>query len=234
MQQILMEEKTERAETRAGKGKVLIAAVVILAIAFLGLAVYSFQLKKELDRAAVRTQLLESQLRLGAAVPAEEPPFDSFASPGSWDPFAEMERMRLSMNRMFQESFRRASLFDSGTGAFPPELFEPELDIRDTADGYVITLDLPGMEKDRISVDVAGRALTISGERRSDQEDRNVDKGFYRMERRFGAFQRTIPLPEDANPASLKASYDKGVLRIELQKLPNGTQNQEPKKIPVQ
>lgn len=228
-----MEQIVQQENKQGKRSRLLAAAVILLALALIAQTLYLFRLRSEHEKDVVQRQLLESRLKREAIISAE--PRRAFVSGAadSWDPFAEIDRMQQSMNRMFQESFRRASLFAPSSG-MTAVMFEPDIDIREQGNRYVITLDIPGMEKDRISVSVEGRALTVSGERRIEQESSDEQSGFYRMERQFGSFQRAVPLPEDADPESLKASYDKGVLRIELEKFEGGENNREARKIPVQ
>lgn len=135
-----------------------------------------------------------------------------------WDPFSEIERMQAQMDRMFSQTLRNFSsmgaLDPSGTAAF----FEPDVDIQDKKDHYLIRMDVPGLEKDQIKIEVTENALTVSGERKSEQTQEDERQGFYRMERSYGSFHRQIPLPHDVKPEGVTANYEKGVLTIKIQK----------------
>lgn len=131
-----------------------------------------------------------------------------------WDPFLEMEHMHQAMRRMMGQSMRRM------WGDAPsPRYFQPDADIRDFDNQYVIRMDLPGMSKDQIRVDVTENAVSISGERREEKREENVREGTYRMERNFGTFHRAIPLDEPVKTEEVQAKYENGVLEITLPKL---------------
>jgi HSP20 family protein len=137
----------------------------------------------------------------------------------SWDPFAEMDAMQEQMNNLVATSFNRGP----GMGIIGPMgirqsfTFNPGYDIKGTDKGYVVTFDMPGMDKSKIDVQVKDGTLYVSGERSSSEESKG-DK-MYRQERSFGYFSRTIPLPKDAKPDSVQAKYDNGVLMVTIDKL---------------
>ncbi len=101
------------------------------------------------------------------------------------------------------------------------------MNIEETKDAYKISVELPGMEKDDIDIEVKDNVLTISGEKK---EERESEEGtFYRRERRFGKFSRSINLPNDINIDDISAEYKNGVLMLTLPK----TEEAKPKKITV-
>jgi HSP20 family protein len=125
-----------------------------------------------------------------------------------WDPFLEMQRMRAQMNQLFQDSF------DRGFGPGSSALSGPQADVKETPDHYIVTMDLPGMDKDKINVEVKNGMLVVSGDR---SEEKQVNGGqFYRQERSVGHFLRTIPLPNGAKPDDVKADYANGVLEVKI------------------
>lgn len=138
-----------------------------------------------------------------------------------WDPMAEMQAMRSIMNRMFRRGFdhwrRNAGLPDFSASE---DSFMPRIDVREQEEAYIIELDLPGMQKDNINVTLKEGALIVQGERVIEEEQKNEDadgaKTFIRRERRYGSFQRVIPLPNDAKTDSIQAEYKDGVLRITI------------------
>jgi HSP20 family protein len=77
-----------------------------------------------------------------------------------------------------------------------------------------VCADLPGLNKDDIEVNIENDAVTIRGERQSQHEDRDDQRGFYRSERSYGSFYRAIPLPEGVNAENAQASFRDGVLDI--------------------
>ncbi|OGW68988.1 MAG: hypothetical protein A2036_00290 [Omnitrophica bacterium GWA2_50_21] len=136
--------------------------------------------------------------------------------PQDWDPFLEMERMQQHINSLFSHSLN--SLMHGPSAGFPqlPQ-FEPDADIRETENEYVIKMDLPGMERDKINVEVKDHLLSVSGERKTENEHQG--QGFYRSELSYGSFSRSLPLPGDVNPEKVTAEYLNGVLVVKLAKI---------------
>jgi HSP20 family protein len=96
--------------------------------------------------------------------------------------------------------------------------WEPNIEVFQRANEFVIRADLPGMDKGDVIVDIADDAVTIRGERREDHEEEH--DGFYRSERVYGSFYRVIPLPEGAIAETAKATFRNGVLEIVVQAPP--------------
>ncbi len=124
----------------------------------------------------------------------------------SWDPFREMVSLRDELDR----------LFDSVFGRLPRERGEtywaPPVDIEETEDAIIVRAELPGMNKDDIKVSLSGDTLTIAGERKMESEKKG--KTYYRIERAYGKFQRTVTLPAEVESDKAKASYKAGVLEL--------------------
>ena len=98
-----------------------------------------------------------------------------------------------------------------------PQRFFPDCNLKENANGYVLTMELPGIPKDDIKISVDNNILSVSGEKRESVEE---DNGTYkRMERSFGAFKRSFTLPENADIEKLKASCKDGILTIDIPKL---------------
>jgi HSP20 family protein len=98
--------------------------------------------------------------------------------------------------------------------------FDPHEDVKQTPDAYIISMDIPGMEKDKINVEVKSGMLIVSGERTGEvKEEKNK---FYRQERSFGHFYRAIALPEDAKADTIDAQYNNGVLVVKVQREKTG------------
>lgn len=136
----------------------------------------------------------------------------------AWDPFEEMSRMQRVMNRMFSDSFGRASRIDSDMFGGLGASFDPAIDVQEQDDSYIVIVDLPGVNKDTINVSAQPNSVTISGERSVEKEQQDDTTGFYRAERSFGSFQRTIPLMERIVPNKVTAETAEGVLVIKLPK----------------
>ena len=93
-------------------------------------------------------------------------------------------------------------------------LYRPQIDVSGDNNSYEIKLDVPGMSESDLSIEVRDDVLLIRGEKQESNEDK--DKHYYRLERSYGAFQRTLALPDDANADEIAARLDKGVLRLEI------------------
>ena len=91
-----------------------------------------------------------------------------------------------------------------------------KVDIYEKDDAIFINAELPGVAKEDISVDVKGKLVTLGGERKKDEEIN--EENFYRRERRYGKFERTFNLPFEVNGDSVKATFDKGILKLEIPK----------------
>lgn len=140
-------------------------------------------------------------------------------------PFDEMERM-------FEEVMGRpllAPLFSRGRLPFRNE-FTPLVNIWEEGDNVMVRAEIPGMRKEDLDVRVTGDAITISGERK--QEEKIEERDFYRMESRYGSFQRTLKLPVEVETENAEASCRNGVLEIRLKK--SAAAREKVKKIPIQ
>ena len=91
-----------------------------------------------------------------------------------------------------------------------------KVDIYEQDDVITIDAELPGVEKEDISVDVKGKLVTLGGERKSDEEIK--DEHSYRRERRYGKFERTFSLPFEVTGDEVKATFKKGVLKLQIEK----------------
>lgn len=125
--------------------------------------------------------------------------------------------LRTEIDRLFDDFGRPArSIFNFGLGGFAPV---PALEMAEKDKEYRLTAELPGMKEDDVEISVADGTLTISGEKREEEERK--DEGFLLSERRYGAFERRIALPADIDPDAVTAEFRKGVLTITLPKAPN-------------
>ncbi|HEY2408820.1 MAG TPA: Hsp20/alpha crystallin family protein [Polyangiaceae bacterium] len=96
-----------------------------------------------------------------------------------------------------------------------PAIWWPEVDVSHSANKLVVKADLPGLKKEDLRVEVRDNDLCISGERRSESEQN--EGHVYRSERSYGAFCRTISLPQGAQTDHASATFENGVLRIEIE-----------------
>ncbi len=117
----------------------------------------------------------------------------------------------------FDQPLRLARFFDRPVGAAPGgATWAPALDINETKDGYVVTVELPGTSKDDISIECQDNLLTVRGQKKSERE-RHEGEHVHYTERTFGSFSRTIRLPADS-VGDAKASFRDGVLTIQIPK----------------
>jgi len=125
-----------------------------------------------------------------------------------FDPFREMAALQNDMSRLL-------GVLHDGNGA-AERAWVPALDVWETESEYVYAFDLPGIPEDRISIEFEDGALTVSAERARTQQTEN-DR-FYRFERRFGTFTRTLELPQGIKDSDISASSNDGVLEIHVTK----------------
>ncbi|TML02856.1 MAG: Hsp20/alpha crystallin family protein [Actinobacteria bacterium] len=92
----------------------------------------------------------------------------------------------------------------------------PALDVWETEDEIVYAVDLPGISEEEISVELADGALTITGERERAREE--SDERFYRYERRYGTFSRTVGVPQGVTESDISADYKSGVLEVHVKR----------------
>jgi HSP20 family protein len=104
-------------------------------------------------------------------------------------------------------------LFDSPAQA---QRWAPAMDLTEADDHYVLKADLPGVRDEDVSIEVENGLLTISGERKAEHE--RSERGFYRIERAFGRFQRQLTMPEGIDPDAVSADFDRGVLSVRIPK----------------
>ena len=104
-------------------------------------------------------------------------------------------------------------LFDTPAGA---QRWAPPMDLVEAEDHYVLKADLPGVSDEDVAIEVENGVLTLTGERKAEHE--RSERGFYRIERAFGRFQRQLTLPEGIDTDAVTAEFDKGVLSVRIPK----------------
>jgi HSP20 family protein len=109
---------------------------------------------------------------------------------------------------------------DEGDG-WGSQMIAPPLDMSETEDTISLRMDLPGVAPNEIDVQVSGNQLTVSGERKEEQEENG--KTFHRIERRYGRFSRAVILPCEVQDDKVEAKYQDGVLQINLPKTAEAT-----------
>jgi HSP20 family protein len=131
-----------------------------------------------------------------------------------WEPVAELNTIQNEMNRLFNNLFD-APTGGSGSGT-QARRWIPAMDLVETTDHYVLRADLPGLGDEDVNVQLEDSVLTISGERKTEQH--TEPEGYYRLERAFGGFSRSLTLPDGIDPDSIQAHFDRGVLEITIPK----------------
>lgn len=140
-----------------------------------------------------------------------------------WGPFRELEEVERRFGDIFEQSllpaWRRLPLEKKG--------WIPAIDVFEKEDKFVVKAELPGMKEDDIDVSVVGDTLTIKGEKKTEAEVKEDE--YYRCERSYGSFFRSVALPSHVDAKKIEASYEEGVLEITLPKVPEV----QPKKVLV-
>ncbi|HEX6117013.1 MAG TPA: Hsp20/alpha crystallin family protein [Solirubrobacterales bacterium] len=129
-----------------------------------------------------------------------------------YDPVREIDSLQGEVNRLFDGFFGTRSSGRNGAVS----RWIPAMDLVERGDEFVLRADLPGMSEDDVSIEIKDNVLTISGERRAEHEEEG--ESFYRAERAFGGFTRTLTLPEGIDPDAVKAKFDAGVLEVRVPK----------------
>ncbi|HLP16138.1 MAG TPA: Hsp20/alpha crystallin family protein [Bacteroidota bacterium] len=118
------------------------------------------------------------------------------------------------MNRML-DNFFHGDVFDEGRFG-GSEAFAPMVDVSETKDTYVIKAELPGLKKEDVKVTMNNNIVTIAGEKKIEEEKR--EGNFYRMERSFGSFERSIAIPGPIKADAIECKYADGLLTLSLPK----------------
>jgi len=127
-----------------------------------------------------------------------------------WEPVREMLTLREAMDRLFDDAFTRPLSFNNGGWS------SPAVDMYQTDDEVVVKAALPGFKADEVQINVTGDLLSIRGERKSDDEQK--EKSWHIREHRWDSFERSITLPTDVVSDQADASFENGILTIKLPK----------------
>jgi len=126
------------------------------------------------------------------------------------DPFRGFDTMMRRVNEVFDDVNRGGIRFEIGD-------FTPRVDVADTEKSLTFHAELPGLTKEDVKISVTdGNMLTIRGEKK--REEKTEEKNFLRVERSWGSFTRSFALPDNLDTDSISASFDNGVLNIEIAK----------------
>jgi HSP20 family protein len=147
-----------------------------------------------------------------------------------WDPFQDLRDAQEEMAQMSQMSqmlARALGLHGQQQGSATATAWAPALDISERKDAYLVTVELPGVEADDLEITLEDGLLTIQGERQFTSE--SSEQQFHRIERRYGAFRRSITLPAQVQAEQIEATCDNGVLQVLVPKM----EEAKPKRIQV-
>jgi len=125
-----------------------------------------------------------------------------------WEPFRALARPEGTFEEVFRDFFRRMP--------FEAEAMVPAAEVAESDGEVTVKIEVPGVEKDQIELNVSDDELTVRGEMRKESEQKK--KNYYRQEIRYGAFQRTVPLPVEVDAAKASAELKNGVLKVTLPK----------------
>lgn len=142
-----------------------------------------------------------------------------------FSPSGELRRMQREIDRLFDDFVPSRG---SGNGEQETAVWSPRIDLTESDDAYVVHVDAPGMHKDAFSINWQDDTLTISGERKWEAEKEN--ESLIRVERSYGHFFRSFRLPKAVDGDGISASYDAGVLTIQVPK----TEESRPRRIEIQ
>jgi len=137
-----------------------------------------------------------------------------------WDPFREVQSLQNRVNALFRD-------FNDGESSTTTASFIPAVDVYEDENKVVLKLEVPGIEEKDLDVRVENNTLTVKGERKFDKEEK--EENFHRIERRYGSFYRAFTLPTTVDTENIGASYNAGILKLELKKKPEA----QPKQIKV-
>jgi HSP20 family protein len=129
-----------------------------------------------------------------------------------WEPFREFSTLQDRMNRLFRESYSGEGPDDSLTTSS----FAPAVDVYEDEHKVTLKIEVPGIGEKDIDVRVENNTLTVHGERKIEKEEK--EENYRRVERQYGSFTRSFTLPNTVDTENVAATYDKGVLKIDLPK----------------
>ena len=134
-----------------------------------------------------------------------------------WDPFREVVALQNHMNSLFRD-------MNDGDSPLTTASFVPAVDIYEDNQKVVLKLEVPGIEEKDLDIRVENNTLTVKGERKFEKEEK--EENFHRIERRYGSFYRSFTLPTTVDSEHIIASYNAGVLKLELNKKPEAQPRQ--------
>jgi HSP20 family protein len=129
-----------------------------------------------------------------------------------YEPFREFSSIQDRMNRLFHDSFGN----EGREEALSNTAFRPPVDVYEDEHSVTLKIEVPGIDEKDIDVRIENNTLTVHGERKFEQEEK--EENYRRVERQYGSFTRTFTLPNTVDQENVQADYDKGVLKVKLVK----------------
>jgi len=126
-----------------------------------------------------------------------------------WYPIREVASLQDRVNSLFQD-------FGGETGTVTAASFAPAVDVFENGEKVVLKLDIPGIKEEDLDIRVENQTLSVRGERKFESEEK--EENFHRIERRYGSFFRSFSLPTTVDTENVAATYEAGVLKLELTK----------------
>ncbi len=130
-----------------------------------------------------------------------------------WEPVRELNTIQTEMNRLFNTFFDTPA---GGHGLSAHRRWVPAMDLLETDESFVLRADLPGLSEGDVNIELEDNVLTVSGERKGEHEERK--EGYYRVERSFGRFSRSLTLPDGVDADAVRANFEDGVLEVRIPK----------------
>lgn len=134
----------------------------------------------------------------------------------TWNPFRELDEVQNRLGNFFGGFPTLQRRFGNGEESLKLADWSPLVDITEDDHEYLFKADLPEVKKEDVKVTVENGTLTVSGERKSEKEEKK--KKFHRVERSYGSFERIFTVPEEADPNKITAEFKDGVLKVRLPK----------------
>lgn len=131
----------------------------------------------------------------------------------NWNPTREISQLQRNIDRMFEDML---SPIGEREGAGALSRFTPAVDVEETDSHFVLSMDLPGVKKGDINVEVVDNQLLVSGERKEEREEKKKNR--YLVERSYGTFRRAFTLPTSVDSSKVEAQFEDGVLKIAIPK----------------
>lgn len=131
-----------------------------------------------------------------------------------WDPFEEMKAFKKRMDKAFEEFFKKPEMKLLEHEKNLPALKEPASDVMIKGDEAIVKIDLPGVDKKDIQLNVTENYVEVKAEK--EQETKIEKKGLFKQERSYAGFYRVIPLPAEVKAEDADASYKNGVLEVRI------------------